>query len=200
MQWPCRMRQPVQFAAVLLATTMLAVAAPLFAQEAVDGDKSQARSIVQDQCTFSDGSTISFGRRASGANESGGSVWQSGKYYATNFQVTGQMVVPPLDHPVKIPPGSYTLFVDTTKGVPWTLIISRITGKAGMPYPGDQYDVGRQEMGSDVSSSPVNRFVIGCTQFGIGPIVVWMEHGSLIAYAKIMVERTQNGQTEYLIH
>jgi len=41
------------------------------------------------------------------------------------------MRIPPLDEPIDIPAGSYTLFVDLSKGEPWTLIISKKTGKAG---------------------------------------------------------------------
>ena len=45
---------------------------------------------------------------------------------------------------------------------PWTLIISKKTGEWGMPYPGEQYDLGRTELGSDVVRPPVENFEIGC--------------------------------------
>lgn len=148
---------------------------------------------------FSDGGTITFGRKASHANES--NVWHAGSYEAISFRVSERMLIPPLDDPLEIPPGSYTLFVDPNSAPPWTLIVSRKAVEPGMPYPGEQYDLGRALMGSDVrSGQPLQTLVIGCTQNNDAPIFVWMEAGTRVALAKIMVEKTQQGKTEYLWH
>lgn len=199
------MRLSMRGAALLPVLATLALATALFAQSVfaqagAGADGSQAGGpVVQDQCTFSDGGTISFGRKA--AKDSDGSVWRAGKYHATSFRVSERMILPPLDHPVEIPRGRYTLFVDTSGGIPWTLIISRRTGGPGSLYPGEQYDVGRAAMGSDVSPrAPANTFVIGCTQSKDAPIFVWIESGTQIALAKIMAETTRDGQPDLLWH
>jgi len=197
-----RLRESVYGAAISLATLTLAITAGLLAQGVADEDKSQApRQMVQDECTFSDGGTITFGHKASGAKQSGGDVWQVGGYKATSLRVSERMLIPPLDQPLEIPAGSYTVFIDSNKGEPWTLIISKKTGEWGMPYPGEQYDLGRMQMGFDDSSRPpVETFAIGCAQHKDAPIFVWMESGSHVAYAKIMVAKTKHGKTEYLWH
>jgi Protein of unknown function (DUF2911) len=127
-------------------------------------------------------------------------VWQVGGYQATSFRVSERMLFPPLDHPLEIPAGSYTLFIDSSKGEPWTLIVSKKTGEWGIRYPGEQYDLGRMQMGFDRSRPPVETFGIGCAQHKAVPIFVWMESGTHVAYAKIMVEKTKDGKTEYLWH
>lgn len=52
---------------------------------------------------------------------------------------------------------------------PWTLIISKTTGEWGMLYPGEQYDLGRTQKGSDVLPA-VENFAIGCMQHKNAPI------------------------------
>jgi len=132
------------WAALLLGTATVLITVPTFADQSANG-------MVKDECTFSDGSTISFGHMASGSHESRHDVWRVGNYAATAFRVSERMLIPPLDKPIDIPAGTYTLFVDSSKGEPWTLIISRKTGKPGMLYPGKQDDVGRTQMGFDDS-------------------------------------------------
>jgi len=190
--------------AILLGAGALAFAAPLFSRGASDENESQAPIRgPQAECTFSDGSTITFGRKATGESaESGGDVWRAGPYEATAFRVSERMVIPPLDSPTEIPAGSYTLFVVDKGKPPWTLIISKKTGEWGMPYPGEQYDLGRAELGSDVVRPSMENFAIGCVdnkKTG-GPIFVWMQSDTHVAYAKIMAESTTQGQTRLLIH
>jgi hypothetical protein len=50
------------------------------------------------------------------------------------------------------------------------------------------------------SRPPVETFAIGCAQHRDAPIFVWMESGTHVAYAKIMVAKTKDGKTEYLWH
>ncbi|MGA9979643.1 MAG: DUF2911 domain-containing protein [Candidatus Sulfotelmatobacter sp.] len=199
-----KMRNFVYRAAILLGAAALALAAPLFSRGTSDENKSRVLSRgPQSECTFSDGSTITFGRKATGAsNVSGGDVWRARPYEAAAFRVSERMVIPPLDSPTEIPTGSYTLFVVDQGKPPWTLIISKKTGEWGMPYPGEQYDLGRTELGSDVVRPPAENFEIGCVdnkKTG-GPIFVWMQSGTQVAYAKIMAENTSQGETRLLFH
>jgi hypothetical protein len=195
------MRKLICCAVALLATAALLITVPLFARQGGDEDTSAAGWVVKDECVFSDGSTISFGHKAMGVHESGDDVWRAGNYAATAFRVTGRMFIPPLDNPIDIPPGTYTLFVDPSKGEPWTLIVSKKTGKAGMDYPGKGYDIGLTQMGYDDSfRPPVAKFTIGCTQQKDAPIFISMASDIHVAYAKIEAIGTRKGKTEILTH
>src|SRR6202167_6274027 len=100
-----KMHEFIYRAAILLGAGALAFAAPLFSRGASDENESQAPIRgPQAECTFSDGSTITFGRKATGESaESGGDVWRAGPYEATAFRVSERMVIPPLDSPTEIP-------------------------------------------------------------------------------------------------
>lgn len=153
----------------------------------------------QTECTFSNGSTITFGRQASDSPEGAADSWHAGEYEATSFRVSGRVVVPPMSSPLKIPAGRYTLFVMAKSQPPWTLIVSKKTDRWGMPYPGEQYDLGRVALGSDVQR-PLEKFMIGCMQPNNAPIFVWMQSGKYVGYAKIMAETIKDGTAEYLWH
>ena len=203
MMVPDRMRKLVHHVAITLTSTALTFSAPLLSRGTIGEDKSKAPSrMPQTECTFSDGSSITFGHKAAGASAgSSGDVWRTGPYEATVFRASRPMLIPPLDQPTKIPAGSYTLFVIDKGQPPWTLIISKKTGEWGMPYPGEQYDLGRVQLGSDVQP-PVQNFTIGCMEHKDtdGPIFLWMQSGTKVAYAKIMAESFTQGKTTILIH
>lgn len=190
------------FAPILLAAVFVFVA-PLFSRQAPSESKSQVSAhALAIECTFSDGSMITFGQKALGAaNASGDSAWRTGPYAATALRVSERMVIPPVDSPLEIPAGSYTVFVVDKGNPPWTLIVSKKTGEWGMPYPGPQYDLGRARLGSDVQP-PVESFVIGCKNYKDtgGPIILWMQSGRQVAYAKILAANTKDGTTELLVH
>ena len=134
----------VRYAVTLLAAAALAQVAPLFSQDAANEAKSSAAGpAILTECRFSDGGTIAIGRKASGPADVGANSWRAGDYEATTFRVSEHMVIPPLESPIEIPVGSYTLFVKDEGEPPWTLIVSKKTGEWGMPYPGEQYDLGR---------------------------------------------------------
>lgn len=195
-----RMCKFVHYAAILLAAATLAFAAPLFLRGTTNEVKSSApNQVPQTECTFSDGSTITFGQKASGTAKAVADSWRAGDYEATTFRVSERMVIPPMDSPIEIPVGSYTLFVKDHSEPPWTLIVSRKTGQWGMPYPGEQYDLGRTSLGSDILP-PTEKFTIGCTQHVNAPIFVWMQSGSYVDYAKIMAVKITEGKTEYFWH
>jgi hypothetical protein len=200
---PGKIQKLVQHVAMLLASSALAFAAPMMSRDTTGEDKSQAHSqMPQTECTFSDGSSITFGRKAAGTSGgSGGDAWRTGPYKATVLRVSEGMLIPPLDRPTKIPAGRYTLFVIDKGEPPWTLIISKKIGEWGMPYPGEYYDLGRVQLGSDVQP-PVENFTIGCMEHKdtSGPIFVWMQSGTKAAYAKIMAESISKGKTIVLAH
>ena len=94
-----------------------------------------------------------------------GKVWRVGANEATTFVTTTDLTV---QHKV-IPAGSYTLFA-IPEPSSWTLIISKRTGEWGIPYPGEQYELGRFKMQVAKLSSPLEDFTIsyepsssGCT-------------------------------------
>jgi hypothetical protein len=174
-------------------TLLLIAGSVMFVSIAGYGQSLDAK-FLRDQCTFSNGGTIAFGGEGPV-----GAGWRTGEYEATTFRVSKRMVIPPMDQPLVIPPGHYTLFVKAEGKPPWTMIISRKTGPWGMSYPGEQYDLGRTFMGSDVRP-PVQEFVIGCTQVGEAPIFVWMQSGRFVALLKILAEKRTHGKIEYLVH
>src|ERR1700721_3860077 len=159
-----KMHEFIYRAAILLGAAALAFAAPLFSRGTSDENETQPPSRgPQTECTFSDGSTITFGRKATGESAgTAGDLWRAGPYEATAFRVSERMVIPPLDSPTEIPAGSYTLFVVDRGKPPCTLFISKKPREWGMPYPGEQYDLGRAELGSDVVRPSMENFAIGC--------------------------------------
>jgi hypothetical protein len=179
--------QSTLFATLVLAAGVLAV--PLSANDIQStGGAGTRRSDAQSSCTFSDGSTMEFGL-----------AWRTGEYEAVPFRTSERMIIPPMDDPLDMPAGSYTLFVMDRGGPPWTLIVSKKTGNLGMPYPGKQYDLGRTRMGSDVQA-PVEHFTAGCRLIKSGPAFLWMQSGKTVAYAKILAVKVIGGKIEYLIH
>lgn len=186
------------FAIVALSTLALAGIHPLFARGKAPRRTLESSVLPQAECRFSDGGTISFGRDSSGLASST-AVWRTGPYLATTVTTNKHMVIPPLDTPLEIPAGTYTLFVMDQGVPPWTVIISRKIIGRDMPYPGPQFDLGRAQMGSD--AQPDRGIVaIGCSQQKNAPIFLWVESGAHVGYAKIMAEALSNGKIEYQWH
>ena len=110
----------------VLWNASLAMALLPWMQGTAQQDRSQRFTVqVRDECTFSDGAKITFGHTALAKTATGGDVWQTGNFQATAFRVSARTIIPPMDSPIDILPGLYTLFVDPSKGEPWTLIISK---------------------------------------------------------------------------
>lgn len=129
---------------------------------------------------------MTFGTGKSASAES----WHSADYDATTLRVSEQMLIPPMDNPLRIPAGSYTIFVMDRGQPPWTLIVSKKTGEWGMTYPGEQYDLGRTAMGFD-TNQPVAKFVIGCTHSG--PMFVRLQSGRFSGLLKILAVNPKEG-------
>ncbi len=114
-------------------------------------------------CTFPDGKTINTsyssprlrGRKMIGGVNPYGQPWRAGAQEATTFVTTANLEV----DGKSVPAGNYTLFAipDPAK---WSLIISKKTGEWGIPYPGEQYELGRYDMKLSALPSSVEDFTI----------------------------------------
>ena len=114
-------------------------------------------------CAFPDGKTINTsyssprlrGRKMIGGVNPYGKPWRVGAQEATTFQTTANLEV----DGKSVPAGNYTIFVIPNPDR-WTLIISKKTGEWGIPYPGEQYELGRYPMKPATLPSSVEDFTI----------------------------------------
>ena len=68
-------------------------------------------------------------------------VWRGGANAATTLKIDGDITIGDL----KVPAGTYTLFVDISDPSQWTLIVSKATGEWGLAYDGTK-DLGKTKM------------------------------------------------------
>jgi Protein of unknown function (DUF2911) len=121
------------------------------------------------ECKFADGKTIHTdyssprlrGRKMIGGQNPYGQPWRAGANEATTFVTKANLSVDGKE----VPAGSYTLFVIPNPDK-WTLIISKKTGEWGIPYPGEQYELGRYDMKLETLPSSVEDFTISYTPSG----------------------------------
>lgn len=114
-------------------------------------------------CAFQDGKTINTsyssprlrGRKMIGGVNPYGKPWRAGAQEATSFETTANLEV----DGKAVPAGNYTIFVLPNPDQ-WTLIISKKTGEWGIPYPGEQYELGRYDMKLTTLPSAVEDFTI----------------------------------------
>ncbi|HXC32613.1 MAG TPA: DUF2911 domain-containing protein [Verrucomicrobiae bacterium] len=120
-------------------------------------------------CKFADGKTITAnyssprrrGRKIFGDLVPYGEVWRAGADDATSF-------VPNVDVTVgdkAVPAGRYTLFALPAQ-TKWTLILSKVIGEWGIPYPGANHDFGRMDMKVSRLPAPLENFTISFDQAG----------------------------------
>jgi Protein of unknown function (DUF2911) len=156
-----------------LAATALIASGSYAARHAQQRDKSQRPSPPDHAaCKFANGVTVTLdyssprmkGRKIYGELVPYGQVWRAGANEATTFVVSGPVRAGSSKGGLDIPAGSYTLFVIPNKEKPWTLIISKKTGEWGIPYPGEQLDLGRADMGIDALPAPLEDFTINLAQ------------------------------------
>lgn len=157
--------------AIILAMGMSAATSAGFAGSAAQRDKSQRPSpAAHAECKLANGTTINVdyssprmkGRKVFGGIVPYGAVWRTGANEATTFVVNANVRVGSLE----VPAGTYTLFAIPEDGKAWTLIVSKKTGEWGIPYPGEQFDLGRTEMHVESLASPAEEFTIGFTREG----------------------------------
>ena len=121
------------------------------------------------QCAFPDGKTITTdyssprlkGRKMIGDVNPYGKPWRAGANEATTFVTTADLTV----DGKAVPAGNYTLFA-IPNADQWTLIISKKTGEWGIPYPGEQYELGRYDMKVSTLPSKMEDFTIAYDQSG----------------------------------
>ncbi|HEV2136470.1 MAG TPA: DUF2911 domain-containing protein [Terracidiphilus sp.] len=68
-------------------------------------------------------------------------VWRAGANAATTLHTDADLTIGDL----KVPAGTYTLFVDISNPDAWTLVVSKATGEWGLAYKPDM-DLGRTKM------------------------------------------------------
>jgi DUF2911 family protein len=120
-------------------------------------------------CKFADGKTISVayasprmrGRKIYGDLVPYGEVWRAGANEATTFVTTAALMI----GGKLVPAGKYTLFTvpDPDK---WTLVISKMTGEWGIPYPGASHDLLRTDMKVGKLPGRVENFAIALDPSG----------------------------------
>ncbi|HTK95462.1 MAG TPA: DUF2911 domain-containing protein [Terriglobales bacterium] len=143
-------------------------------------------------CTFSDGKTVTIdysqpamkGRKIYGELVPFNEPWRTGANEATTFVTTADVKIvnsygfqkgpatdkegravqnaPEYNGPV-VPAGNYTLY--TLPGEKqWELILSKKTGQWGIPYPGEQFDLGRYDMKTELIEIPIEKLTISFLQ------------------------------------
>jgi Protein of unknown function (DUF2911) len=120
-------------------------------------------------CAFQDGETINTsyssprlrGRKMIGGVNPYGQPWRAGAQEATTFETTANLQV----DGKSVPAGNYTIFAIPNPDR-WTLIISKKTGEWGIPYPGEQYELGRYDMKVSTLPSSVEDFTISYIPHG----------------------------------
>jgi hypothetical protein len=151
-----------------LVAVFLAIGAIAFVGLTRQQDKSKRPSPPANaQCAFPDGKTITTdyssprlkGRKMIGDVNPYGKPWRAGANEATTFVTTTDLTV----DGKAVPAGSYTIFAIPNPDQ-WTLIISKKTGEWGIPYPGEQYELGRYDMKVSTLPSKVEDFTIAYDQ------------------------------------
>jgi hypothetical protein len=184
--------------AIVLAGSAIALAAPGFLPGSVQGNKPLRPSPpAHADCKFQDGATINVdyssprmkGRKVYGELVPLGKVWRAGANEATTFVVSNAVHIGSAANGLDVPAGSYTLFVIPNKPAPWTLIVSKKTGEWGIPYPGDQFDLGRTEMGEESLPSEVENFTIDFVHAGDDACMLAMRWETTGANVKIIEKK-----------
>jgi hypothetical protein len=159
-------------AATSIGIAVIVASASNVAARAVRQDQSQKPSPpAHAECKFADGASITVdyssprmrGRKIYGGLVPFGQVWRAGANDATTFVPSTPVHIGAAGGGLDVPAGSYTLFVIPNESKPWILIVSKQTGEWGIPYPGEQFDLGRTEMGGSALSAPLENFTIGFT-------------------------------------
>jgi hypothetical protein len=172
---------------VVLGLAMLAV--PAKSQQ----DKSKRPSPpAHAECKFADGGTITIdyssprlkGRKIIGEQDPYGKPWRAGANEATTFVVTKAVRIGSASGGLDVPAGNYTLFAIPNKDTHWVLIISKKTGEWGIPYPGEQFELGRAEMTEDAIPSMEN-FTISLTPAGDDAFDLHLAWDTVDAHVKV---------------
>jgi len=145
------------------------------------------------ECKFPDGGTITIdyssprlkGRKIIGQQDPYGKPWRAGANEATTFTVSKDVHIGSMEGGLDVPAGSYTLFAVPYEDKPWMLIISKKTGEWGIPYPGEQFELGRAEMRVDHLASPLENFTIALTPDGEDAFQLHLDWDATSAHVKV---------------
>ena len=105
-------------------------------------------------------------------------VWRAGANAATTLKTDGGITIGDL----KVPAGTYTLFVDISDPDAWTLIVNKQTGEWGLAYDGSQ-DLGKTKMKMTKPSPMVENLTYTLTDNGGGKgtlTLAWEDHSALV--------------------
>jgi Protein of unknown function (DUF2911). len=179
---------------VLLATALIA-ATPLMAQNA---PKKPPASPAATVAATIGGKSISIAYSSPGVKGREGKifskdglishdphypVWRAGANAATTLMTNADLMIGDL----KVPAGTYTLFVDISDPDQWTLIVNKKTGEWGLAYDGSA-DLGKTKMTMSKPSATVENLVYAITDISgnKGKLTLsWEDHSASVS---IMVE------------
>ena len=105
-------------------------------------------------------------------------VWRAGANSATTLKTDGDLTIGDL----KVPAGSYTLFVDISDPDNWTLIVNKQNGQWGLAYDGSQ-DLGKTKMKMSKPPAMVENLVYTLTDNGGGKgtlTLAWEDHSASV--------------------
>ncbi len=91
-------------------------------------------------------------------------VWRAGANAATILQTDSDLEVG-IDPVVRLPKGSYSLYVDISDPDNWVLIVNKQTGQGGLTYDPKQ-DLAHAKMAMDTLPSPVEDLKYTLKPFG----------------------------------
>jgi hypothetical protein len=185
-----KMRKNILAICAVVAMGLAVLTIPAKSQQ----DKSKRPSPpAHADCKFADGGTISIdyssprlkGRKIVGEQDPYGKPWRAGANEATTFVTSTDVHIGPAAGGLDVPAGSYTLFAIPYADKPWTLIVSKKTGEWGIPYPGEQFELGRTPMVTSALPSPLENFTIGLTAAGPDAYVLHMDWDTWSVGARI---------------
>ena len=147
-------------ASCAVATAVLALPAPAFAQKVVSSTPGKGGS-PHETVEYKVGTatvTIVYGRpylkgRSTDTLAPVGKVWRTGADEATTLKTDKALQIGTL----AVPAGTYTLY--TLPGSPWQLIVNKQTGQWGTQYTEAQ-DLGRVPMTAGTLPSPAEQLVV----------------------------------------
>jgi hypothetical protein len=184
---------------IFVGGAALLLAAGIYVGARAQGKQSRPSPPAKADCTFADGGTITVdyssprmkGRDvwANPGPAPAGEIWRAGANEATTFVPSKDVHIGGMSGGLDVPAGSYTLFAIPYADKPWTLIVSKKTGEWGIPYPGEQYELGRVQMEFHQASAPMEDFTISFVKDGGDSYEMHIQWAQADASVKIMEKK-----------
>ena len=171
---------------VILASALIA-AAPLMAQNRAPGSPAATASatIGGKSISIKYSSPAVRGREGKIFSKDGlishdphYPVWRGGANAATTLTTDGNITIGDL----KVPAGTYTLFVDISDPDNWSLIVNKQTGQWGLAYDGS-HDLGKTKMTMSKPPAMVENLVYTLKDNGGGKgtlTLAWENHSASV--------------------